>query len=149
VLIGGTLADWLVRRIRFGRFCVSSAGLLLCAPFAYLTFTVGSLAALKLCSAAFGLFAGLMMANNYTSIYDVIAERNYGFSAGWLNLVGGIAGATATFLAGLWKQSVGVTVLMGWTAAATACAAIWLFWVAATSFEKDRERFCGTAVIAG
>ncbi len=141
VLMGGALADWLVKRIRFGRFCISSAGLLLCAPFGYLTLAVGSIAALKVCAAGFGFFSGFMIANNYASIYDVIAEKNYGFSAGWLNLIGGFAGATATFLAGLWKPSVGITAMMGAAAAATACAAIWLFWVAFANFEKDRDRF--------
>jgi nitrate/nitrite transporter NarK len=90
-----------------------------------------------------------MIANNYASIYDVIAERNYGFAAGWLNMVGGLAGATATFLAGLWKQSLGVVPLMGWTAGATVCAALWLFWVALSSFEKDRQRFCAQPSSAG
>ena len=140
VLMGGAFADWLVKRVRFGRFCISSAGLLLCAPFGYLTLAVGSIVALKVCAAGFGFFCGFMIANNYASIYDVIAEKNYGFSAGWLNLIGGFAGATATFLAGLWKQSVGITAMMGAAAAATAFSAIWLFWVAFANFEKDRDR---------
>ena len=142
VLTGGILADWIVKRIPFGRFCISSAGLLLCAPFGYLTLAVHSLAILKICAVGFGFFAGLFIANNYASIYDVIAERNYGFSAGFLNFVGGFAGATATFLAGLWKQTLGVTSLMAWAAVATAAASLWLFWVAFSSFEKERERFC-------
>jgi MFS family permease len=149
VLTGGVLADWIVKRIRFGRFCVTSVGLLLCAPFGYLTLAVHSLAMLKVCAAGFGFFSGLMMANNYASIYDVIAERNYGFSAGFLNLVGGFAGAIATFLAGFWKQTLGMTALIGWAAVATAAASLWLFWVAFSSFKKDRERFCGPKALAG
>ena len=142
ILTGGVLADWLVKRIRFGRFCISSAGLLLCAPFAYLALATTSLAALKLCAAGFGFFAGFLMSNNVASVYDVTAEANYGFAVGWLNVLGGMAGATAAFLAGLWKQSVGIVTMMGWVAFGACCAAGWLIWVTLANFEKDRSRFC-------
>jgi predicted MFS family arabinose efflux permease len=142
ILTGGVLADWLVKRIRFGRFCISSAGLLLCAPFAYLALATTSLAALKLCAASFGFFAGSLMSNNVASVYDVTAEANYGFAVGWLNVLGGMAGATAAFLAGLWKQSVGIVTMMGWVAFGACCAAGWLIWVTLANFEKDRSRFC-------
>jgi len=145
VLTGGALADWMVKRIRAGRYYISCAGLLLCAPFGYLTLAVSSIAALKICAAGFGFFAGFMMGNNFASAYDVTAQRNYGFAAGWINLIGGVGGACATFLAGFWKQSVGVTTMMGWAAAATACTAAWQLWVVAVHFEKDRDRFCDAA----
>jgi predicted MFS family arabinose efflux permease len=142
VLTGGALADWLVRRVPFGRYCVTSAGLICCAPLAYLTLAVHSLTALKLCAAGFGFFAGLFIANNMASVFDVTAERNYGFAIGVLNVIGGIAGAGATFLVGLWKQSIGMETMMAWAALATAISGVALVSVAGSHFRRDRERFC-------
>jgi MFS family permease len=142
VLTGGVLADWLVKRVPFGRYCITSAGLIACAPLAYLTLAVDSLTALKVCAAGFGFFAGLFIANNMASIFDVTTERNYGFATGVLNVIGGIAGAGATFLVGWWKHSIGIATMMGWAALTTAIAGVMLVSVAALNFRRDRDRFC-------
>jgi MFS family permease len=142
VLTGGALADWLIRRVPFGRYCVTSAGLIFCAPLAYLTLNVHSLNLLKLCAAGFGFFAGLFIANNMASIFDVTAERNYGFATGVLNVIGGIAGAGATLLVGLWKQSIGMETMMAWAALATAISGVTLVSVARSQFRRDHEKFC-------
>jgi MFS family permease len=140
ILTGGLLADHLVRRVRASRYYIASVGLLLCSPFAYLTLAVNSLPLLKLTSAAFGFFAGLMIANLFASAYDVISQRNYGLAAGTLNMLGGLAGGTAIFLAGKWKESIGIQTMMGWSAVAAALSAILMAFVVATAFERDRER---------
>lgn len=140
VLAGGVLADRAVKRVAPGRFYVAALGLLASAPLAYLTLAAESLAVLKSAAAGFGLLAGLMIANVFASAYDVIAERNYGFGAGVLNLVGGLAGGAAIFCTGLWKESFGIATLMGWVALAAMAAAGLLLLVAAASFEADRRR---------
>ena len=140
VLAGGALADRLIRRAPAARFYVAAAGLLLCAPFAWLALATSSLGVLKLACAAFGLAAGLFIANLFAAAYDVIAERNYGFGAGALNLFGGAAGGTAVFLAGLWRRSVGIPALMGWAAALTALGAVALLAVSLRHFDADRAR---------
>ena len=140
VLAGGVAGDWFVKRIPSGRFYLGSIGLLLCAPCAYLTLAVSSLGLLKLCAVGFGLFAGLMVANNFACAYDVIAERNYGFGAGFLNLIAGLAAGGATFLAGLWKQSIGIPTLMAWAVWAAVLGAVVQVVVAAMSFRRDRLR---------
>lgn len=141
VLTGGVLADRLIRRnVRAARFYVGVAGLLLCGPFAWLAFATGSMAVLKLTCAAFGFAAGLFVANLFAGAYDVIAERNYGFGAGVLNFAGGIAGGAAMFLAGAWKQTVGIGTLMAWAAALTAFGAVILLATVRTRFERDRAR---------
>jgi hypothetical protein len=140
VLAGGALGDRVVKRVRAGRFYVGGLGLLACAPMAYLTLASGSLALLKLASVGFGLLAGLMIANIFAMACDVISERNYGFGAGALNLVGGLSGGAAIFCTGLWKQSIGIRTLMGWVALATASAAVALVVVVAARFEADRRR---------
>jgi len=139
-LAGGVLGDRITRRAPAGRFYVAGLGVLLSAPFAYLTLAGGSLTVLKLAATGFGLFAGLMIANIFASAYDVISERNYGFGAGALNMAGGLAGGAAIFFAGLWKQTLGIETLMGWSAVAAACCACLLIVVAATRFEADKRR---------
>jgi predicted MFS family arabinose efflux permease len=140
ILIGGSVADWMRKRLRQARFYVSAFGLFLCAPFGYMTLALESLAGLKLASALFGLFAGLMMANIFASAYDVVIERNYSFAAGVLNLLGGLASGAGLFLAGWWKESIGIVALMRWAATASVFAAILLALTAFTSFDKDVER---------
>jgi MFS family permease len=116
-------------------------------PLAYLTLAVHSLFLLKVCAVGFGFFSGLFMSNNMASIFDVIAERNYGFATGVLNLLGGIAGASGTFVVGLWRQSFGMETLMAWAASATVLAAFALGLVAALQFQRDREQFCVAAAV--
>lgn len=140
VLTGGFLGDWAVRRVAAGRFYVAGSGLLLSAPFAWLTLAAGPLAGLKLGCAAFGLLSGLMIANLFASAYDVTSQRNTGLAAGVLNFCGGVAGGTAIFLAGAWKQSIGMRALVGWAALAAAACACCMLVVVARKFDGDRRR---------
>ncbi|MFN7996660.1 MAG: MFS transporter [Bryobacteraceae bacterium] len=144
ILAGGVIADWLVRRVRSGRFWLASAGLAASAPFAYLSLSAGSLVVAESASGGFGFFAGLFIANVFAGSYDVISARNYGFATGMLNLVGCVAGGAAILAAGVWKQSVGMEDMMKWQAVASACAAGLLLLVAATQFGSDR-RMLGAA----
>lgn len=140
VLAGGVLADRVVKRFAAGRFYVAGLGLLACAPLAYLTLAVSSLRLLALAAAGFGLLAGFMIANVFASAYDVISERNYGFGAGVLNLVGGLAGGAAIFITGLWKDSYGFATLMRWVASSAMAAASLMLLVAIVRFDADRRR---------
>lgn len=140
MLCAGALADWTVRRVRAGRFYIAGTGLLMAAPFAYLTLATSSLSMLKLSSAAFGLFSGLMVANVFASAYDVISARNYGLGAGTLNMIGGLAGGASIFLTGRWKESLGIHTLMGGGALAAAFSAVILMIVASKQFARDRQR---------
>ena len=140
MLSGGALADWTVRRVGAGRFYIAGAGLALAAPFAYLTLATTSLSMLKLSSAAFGLFSGVMVANIFAAAYDVISPRNYGLGAGTLNMIGGLAGGASIFLTGRWKESLGIHTLMGGGALAAAVSAVILVIVAGKEFGRDRQR---------
>lgn len=140
VLAGGVLADWLVQRIRSGRFLIAVAGLAGCAPFAFLSLAAGSLAMAKLSAAAFGFFAGVFVANTFAAAYDVISRQNYGLTTGILNLTGGLAGGAAILAAGLWKTSVGMATLMKWQAIASGACAVLLLFVVVTQFAADRRK---------
>jgi MFS family permease len=137
VLLGGVLGDQFAKRIPGGRFYVGGGGLFLCAPFAYALPAVDSLASLEFCSAAFGLLGGLFIANLYASAYDVVSDGNYGFAAGALNMIGGLAGGAAIFLTGLFKASLGMAGLIQWGAMASAFAAGIMVALVAVYFRSD------------
>lgn len=123
-LAGGFLGDAAARRISGGRLWVATIGLAASTPFAWTVFRAqSSLATIEFCTAAFGLLGGLFMANLYSGAYDLVAECNYGFTAGALNLVGGLAGGTGVLIAGLLKESIGVAFTMQCAAASGALAA--------------------------
>jgi MFS family permease len=140
ILSGGVIADWLVRRVRAGRFYLACAGLAAAGPFAFLSLAADSLGVAKSASAAFGFFAGLFIANVFASSYDVISRHNYGLGTGILNLVGGLAGGAAMLAAGVWKSSVGMATLMQWQAVASVSAAILLLFVVMAQFQSDRRK---------
>jgi predicted MFS family arabinose efflux permease len=139
VILGGILGDRVTHRVASGHFILGASGLLLCSPFAYLVLTVHSLLWLKLFSMVFGFFAGFVISNNYPSAFDVIRPGNYGFGAAILNVASGVSSGAATFLAGLWKNSIAE--LMGVSALASGVSAVILVLVAKNSFEADRRRF--------
>jgi len=139
VLAGGMLADWLVKRIRSGRFLIAGASLIGAAPFAFLSLAGGSLAMTKLSTAAFGFFAGVFVANVFATAYDVISKQEYGLAAGILNLIGGLAGGAGILAAGFWKASLGMAALMKWQAIGSCGCAVVLLFVAAMRFTADHR----------
>jgi MFS family permease len=115
------------------------AGLILAAgPFAYLTIAAPSLALLKLCSAAFGFFAGGMIGNIFGGVFDVIPAGNHGIGAGTMNMIGGIAGGLGVLFAGEWKNSFGLDRVMLAAAAAAVMSAIILIVVTQARFSSVR-----------
>jgi hypothetical protein len=93
----------------------------------------------RLSAAAFGFFAGIFIANVFAAAYDVISKREYGFAAGVLNLVGGLAGGAGILAAGFWKTSLGIVSLMKWQAIASCACVILLLLVVVTRFASDRR----------
>jgi predicted MFS family arabinose efflux permease len=138
VVTGGALADRLCRRTPAARLYVAAGGILLSAPFGYLTFAVHSLNLARLCSALYGGFAGLMIANVFAGAYDVVAPRNYGFGAGFLNAMGGISASIIILLAGMVKDSLGFAGLLTWVGIACCVSALTLAVAAFTRFASER-----------
>jgi MFS family permease len=140
VLAGGALADRLIQSHPASRFYLVALGFLFSVPLAWLTLTVNSLAAVRLASAAFGLFAGLGIANIFAAAYDVIAPHNYGLGAGALNMLGGLSGGAGILAAGFWKASLGVTGLVKISAIVSAILSIAMIAVVAVYFDRERSR---------
>lgn len=139
VVLGGTLADRLSKRVAAARYYVAAAGILLSAPFGYLTFAVDSLNLARLCSAAYGAFAGLMIANVFAASYDVISPRNFGFGAGFLNAVGGVSASIIIFVAGALRGSIGFAGLLTWVGVACCLSAVTLVVTASNRFSAERR----------
>lgn len=142
ILVGGALADRLSKRIPAARFYIAATGILLCAPFGYLTFAAQSLTWATVFSSAYGAFSGLMMANVFAAAYDIVAPGSYGLAAGLLNMAGGIAATIMIYLAGLWKNSLGFEALLGWVALGCGFAALLLAATVVFRFtEENQARF--------
>ncbi len=139
-LLGGVVGDWFGTRHPAGRFYVVAGGLLGCAPFAWIVFETHSLGLLKLSAAAFGLFAGFVVANAFSSFYDVIVPRNVGLATGIMNLAGGLAGGAAMLVGGLFKNTIGIAGLMFWAAAGSVFLALALFVVVRARFTAERSQ---------
>jgi MFS family permease len=137
VLLGGVLGDHFARRFPGGRLYIGGFGLFACAPFAYALVAAGSLPLLELFSAAFGFLGGLFIANLFAGAYDVVSERNYGFAAGSLNMIGGLAGGAAIYLTGVFKASLGMAGLIRWGAMASAITAAIMVATVAVWFRSD------------
>jgi MFS family permease len=137
VLLGGFAGDRITRSIPAGRLYVAAAGVILSAPFAYATFAAGSLSAAVTSACSFGLFSGLMMSNVFAAAYDVVEPKDYGFSAGLLNLAGGLAGGAGILGAGVWKESAGISTVAASTGAAAVIAGIVLALVVARRFPAE------------
>ena len=119
-LIGGVLADRAFRRWRGGRIGVQSLGLILAAPFVYLTGWSSSWSMLVAALVGAGFCKGIYDANIFASLYDVVRPEDRGTAAGLMNTVGWSGGSVAPPLIGMASDHFGLGV------AITATAAVYL-----------------------
>lgn len=99
--LGGWLADKLRARTPGGRMIVQAMGVLCGAPFVYLCGRTRSVAWLLVALVAWGFFKGLYDANIFASIFDVIPPGARGSAAGFMNMIGWLAGGgTAPLVVG-------------------------------------------------
>jgi MFS family permease len=103
--LGGWLADLLRRRTPGGRMIVQATGVLCAAPFVFWCSATTSVAGLTVALTAWGLFKGLYDANIFASVFDVVRPEARGTAAGFMNMVGWLAGAgTAPLVIGYIAQ---------------------------------------------
>jgi MFS family permease len=126
VLTGSILADRLAPRIPPARFYIAALGMILAAPFGYLTFAVHTLSYATLSSSLYGFFAGLTIANVFAAAYEVVPRTRFGMASGLLNMTGGIAATFMIYLAGFLKDSIGFAGLLKWVALACVLSALLL-----------------------
>ena len=142
ILTGAALADRLRLRFHPARLYVAAAGVFLCAPFGYLTFSSNSLEATRIFSAGFGFFGGWLAANAFSAAYELVGDANRGLAGGVLNGIGGVASGAMIYMAGIWKQTIGFGQMMVWLMAVAIIAAVLLVLVTRARFEAER---CGAS----
>ena len=117
VLCGGYLADRFSRRRAGGRQLAQAIGLLLGAPFLFLTGWTFSIPVLVLAMIGFGYFKGIYDANIIAGIYDVVAIQNRGTAAGIANSLGWLGGGLAPISIALGSAKFGMSACISATAA--------------------------------
>ena len=113
-------------------------GILCCSPFALPIFAAHSLLLLRIATLCFRLSSGFFIANVFSSLYDFTARNNFGFATGFLNMIGGLGAGIAILLAGILKNSWGITGLMLWSSLCTAAAAFALLFVSHRRPKQNR-----------
>ncbi len=114
---GGVLADWAARRSRGGRIRVQSVGLILAAPFVYLTGESSSVPILITALIGAGLCKGIYDANIFAALFDVVSPEDRGTAAGLMNTVGWTGGFVAPMVIGAASERFGLGVAITSTAA--------------------------------
>lgn len=137
ILGGGWLADRWRRRWAPARLAVAATGVLLSAPFAWLTFSASTLNEARAWSAAFGLFSGLLAGTAFSAAYDVTGSGNRGLSGAVLNTAGGLASAAMVYLAGVWRETAGFATVVGWMVPFSVITSITVVLVARRRFQHD------------
>lgn len=109
VLIGGVLADRLIRRSSSGRMRTQAIGLFLGVPFLFLTGWTIAVPLLIIAMMFFGFFKGMYDANIWASLYDVVPPNRRATACGVMNSLGWLGGGTApvavAFASGRWGMS--------------------------------------------
>lgn len=116
VLCGGYLADRFSRRRGGGRQMTQAIGLLLGAPFLFLTGWTLSIPVLVLAMIGFGYFKGLYDANIIAGLYDVVAIQNRGTAAGIANSLGWLGGGLAPVIIAIGSAKFGMGACISATA---------------------------------
>ncbi len=140
MLGGGWMADWLYRRTKAARSWLVCAGLLCCAPCVHLIGNTDSLFLTRLAAVGFGLSGGLCIANFMVSAFEVVPANIQASSVGCLNFIGSFASGFAALLGGMWKRSVGIHLMLSYTALVCFLAALLYIFGIRFYFQRDYER---------
>jgi MFS family permease len=124
---GGWLADWWRRRSVGGRMAVQMVGVLGGAPFVVvcgLTQSIGLVVAALTC---WGFFKGLYDANIFASVFDVVPPHARGRAAGFMNMIGWLAGGgSAPLVIGILAERTSLGVALALTSFVYVAAGILL-----------------------
>jgi sugar phosphate permease len=143
--LGGWLADVLRKRTAGGRIIVQAIGILLEAPFAIWCAMTGSLTGLAIALTLWGLVKGLYEANIFASVFDVIRPEARGTAAGFMNMIGWLAGGgTAPLVVGFLAQREGLSVAIAKASAAYVIAGVLQILAVAFSVRRDAARMEAT-----
>ena len=141
ILVAGRLTDrFVVRWPRF-RLALSASALVVTMPALVLFGTSGSLPVVWAAAATLGAMLGVIGANQFTVIFDVVPSQYRAGSIGFLNVIAGLVGSTAPIALGALSEARGVG---GFEVGFASMAAVQLVAVAGLAsamlftFRKDR-----------
>ena len=136
---GGWLADWWRRRSVRGRIAVQTIGVLGGAPFVVVCGLTSSVAALIVALTLWGFFKGLYDANIFASVFDVVPPDARGRAAGFMNMIGWLAGGgSAPLVIGLVAERSSLGTAMALTSLVYVAAGVLL--IAGMAFESRGVR---------
>jgi MFS family permease len=115
-VLGGMAADWLSQRSRGGRIKVQAVGLIVAAPFVFLTGWSTTMPVLIASLIGAGVCKGVYDSNIFASLFDVIEPEDRGTAAGLMNTVGWTGGFLAPTAVGIASESFGLGVTIASTA---------------------------------
>lgn len=139
VLLGGKLADWLVKKNRRNRMLLQCLGLLLGAPFIYGMAAGDTVTVVYTCLFFFGVFRGVYDSNIFAGLYEVVKPEMRSTASGLMLMFAFLVGAFAPFILGRLKPSVGLSVGLSWLSASHVLGAALLAAGAYFYFHKDKE----------
>jgi MFS family permease len=110
VIVGGILADRLIRKYLGGRMMTQAMGLLGGVVFIFLTGWTISLPVLIGAMIGFGFFKGIYDANIWASLYDVVKPERRATAVGVMNSIGWLGAAVAPTTLALISRSYGMSI---------------------------------------
>lgn len=138
---GGWFADLLRRHMPGGRMLVQAIAVLCGAPFVMLCGRARSVVWVIVALAGWGLFKGLYESNIFASLFDVIPPEGRGTAAGFMNMVGWLAGGSiAPLLVGFIAERRNLGVAISLAAIAYIAAACLLFVGILVFVRRDADR---------
>lgn len=140
LLAGGAIADRLYPSLKSARFAVVLAGLFLAAPGIYFLGSSESLLGTRAAGMAFGLFAGLVIANQAPAAFDVVPSSLRASTIGVLNMLGAGVSGFAPFFGGLARKTIGVDQLLMFTSIAYILTALVVLYGVFRHFERDHKQ---------
>ena len=108
ILVAGFVTDRVVRRMPRFRMALSAAALAVSIPALVLFGLSDSLPVVWASAATLGAMIGVIGANQFTAVFDVVPSRYRAGSIGFLNVVAGLVGSTSPIALGWLSGNCGV-----------------------------------------
>jgi MFS family permease len=115
VLIGGVIADLLVKRTILARFYILAAGLILAAPFVFISGQTMSVNVLIFSMIGAGFFKGIFDSSIYAAMHDVMTPAARSTAVGTMTAIGFAGGGLAPFIIGVYAPQLGLGMAMALT----------------------------------
>jgi len=138
LVLGGYLADRLRRVTPASRFWVVTAGFALSAPAIYAIAYADALPVMRAAVIAFGCFNGFINANQVACAFDIVPAHLRASTVGTFNFAGGVVSGLAPFLGGIFRDTLGLTGLLAFTALLLVGAAFFPWRAARLAVYSDR-----------